>query len=408
MKTTNLATIALGAVSFANNGDASPQDLAFRMLSSIEARGQATIDSGASTGFIQLGLFWQALAVVTEPAPISAENDALRPLLTTSLTSTLPSLSNVTRNSELPLDRFSLGASMLAWELQTRNSSFGPTIQALNDSLALQPRNTNGALWYYDNINNLTAYRNLSYLDGMYSLAPYAVLQSLRDGASSEPLAALDFAVEQIRLLHEICARPSGLLVHGFDALKAHQWADASSGASPEVWGGSLAWFTLGLLNTLEVAKRVPGLEEAQAYCDLRLLFQETVQAQVKAAEHSKALTNKAGVWQVVDRPGEAGNFIEASSSFMTVYSFLRGQRMGFLHDRNRSLAIAAEMYAEVSQLYLVTYANGSLSLNGTSSVASLSPQNVGYDYYVSRPREFDSLLGTSAFALASYEMGKL
>ena len=33
--------------------------------------------------------------------------------------------------------------------------------------------------------------------------------------------------------------------------------------------------------------------------------------------------------------------------------------------------------------------------MNGTSSVASLSPQNVSYEYYVTRPTEKDSLIGT-------------
>lgn len=54
MKLQQFAAFAVAIfVSFAN-GDTSPQDLALRMLASIENRGQATIDSGASTGFIQL------------------------------------------------------------------------------------------------------------------------------------------------------------------------------------------------------------------------------------------------------------------------------------------------------------------------------------------------------------------
>lgn len=360
-------------------------------------------------------LFWQALAVTTSPPPTSPENDALRPLLTSSLTSAIPSLSNITKNAELPLDRFSLGAAMLAWDFQAQNSSFSPTIKALNDSLALQPRNANGGLWYYNNVNNLTAYQNLSYLDGMYSYAPYITLQSQLGDSHSKPLAALEEAVEQIQLLHDICVKPSGLLVHGYDALKAHRWANVSSGASPEVWGRSLAWYTLGLLNTLEIAARIPGLEDSKAFCSLRSLFRETVQAQIIAAEHGKDVAGRAGVWQVVNRPGEEGNFIEASSSFMTVYSLLRGERLSFLgnvstggNGTSRSQTVATEIYNSVSQMYLITHANGSLSLNGTSSVASLSSQDVGFEYYVTRPREGDSLLGTSAFVMASFEMGML
>jgi rhamnogalacturonyl hydrolase YesR len=133
------------------------------------------------------------------------------------------------------------------------------------------------------------------------------------------------------------------------------------------------------------------------------------------------------GVWQVVDAPGEEGNFVEASGSLMTVYTLLRGIRLNFLaNDINTTVIgedadqdctetesssivdLAKEIYGTVSDLYLISHANGSLSLNGTSSVSSLSPQGVGYEYYVTRPREVDSLIGTSAFALASWEVGRV
>jgi hypothetical protein len=105
----------------------------------------------------------------------------------------------------------------------------------------------------------------------------------------------------------------------------------------------------------------------------------------------------------------------------MTVNTLLRGVRLELLDDQYDTatdgqdddcsdgvVSVATEIYKSVSAEYLITYANGSLSLNGTSSVASLSPQNVSYAYYISRPTELDSLIGTSAFALASYEMGLL
>jgi rhamnogalacturonyl hydrolase YesR len=417
------------------------------MLKSIEERGQATLDAGGSTGYIQLALFWQALAVVTTPDSESKANEdaiaALRPLLETSLASTVPAFTNVTKDVEISLDRLALGAEMIAWTLHkdsnnnttTTNTTanFLPTISNLATSLTLQPQNANGDYWYYNNVNNLTAYRNLTYLDGMYSLAPFMTilpqLEELSKNTTNNPVQALESALQSLRNLHDICAKPSGLLVHGYDAIKSHSWAaNTSEGASPEVWGRSLAWYSLGLLNTLEIAAQNPEQLESEAYETLRKLFQDVMRAQVQAAEHSRASTGVPGVWQVVDAPGEEGNFVEASSSFMTVYTLLRGTRLNFLtedvdattavtdgEDSEQSCAdssgivdLAKEIYGNVSDLYLIRYANGSLSLDGTSSVASLSPQGVGYEYYVTRPRELDSLIGTSAFALASWEVGRL
>ena len=420
------------------------------MLRSIEERGQATLDAGGSTGYIQLALFWQALAVVTEPDSKSKadENDAaaaLRPLLETSLASTIPAFANVTKNVEISLDRLALGAEMIAWTLQHRDSNnttttttdFLPTISNLATSLTLQPQNANGDYWYYNNVANLTAYRNLSYLDGMYSLAPFlTILPQLpqtsnnnNNNTTSNPVEALESGLQALQNLHSICAKPSGLLVHGYDAIKSHAWAaNSTNGASPEVWGRSLAWYSLGLLNTLEIVSQNPEQRDSEAHSELRALFQDVMLAQVQAAERSRLQTGVPGVWQILDSPGSPSNFVEASSSFMTSYTLLRGVRLNLLSTivditledvfgdedcdtitlSTDIVDLAKEIYEGVSDLYLIRYANGSLSLNGTSSVASLSPQGVGYEYYVSRPRELDSLIGTSAFALASWEVGRL
>jgi rhamnogalacturonyl hydrolase YesR len=424
----------------------SPQDLALRMLKSIEERGQATLDAGGSTGYIQLALFWQALAVVTEPDSKSKtdENDAaaaLRPLLETSLASTIPAFSNVTKDVEISLDRLALGSEMIAWTLQHKDpnsnatsANFLPTISNLATSLTLQPQNANGDYWYYDNVNNLTAYRNLTYLDGVYSLAPFlTILPQLQNRSNdinpSNPIAALESAVKHLQTLHSITAKPSGLLVHGYDAIKSHAWAtNTTNGASPEVWGRSLAWYSLGLLNTLETASQNPAQLQSPAYATLLALFQDVMQSQVQAAALSKFQTGASGIWQIVDAPGSPSNFIEASSSFMTSYTLLRGVRLNFLPTATEVtlegvfgdmacdsmtfskniMELAREMYEGVSGRYLIEHANGSLSLDGTSGVASLSPQGVGYEYYVGREREVDSLIGTSAFALASWEVGRL
>ncbi|GAB7333448.1 hypothetical protein MBLNU13_g05048t3 [Cladosporium sp. NU13] len=424
MKARHLLYLLSAALPLANS-ESSPKDLALRMLASIEQRGQTTLDPGKSTGYIQLALFWQALSVATEPPPVSPANDALRPALDASLASSIPAFANITRDAELPLDRLSLASDMVSWALRAGNDTtqatkYLSTISALDASLALQPRNANGGLWYYNNVNNLTAYQNLSYLDGMYSYPPFVTVLAQLNDSYANPLA-LESALQQIQILYDICVLPSGLLVHGYDAINAHKWADATTGASPEVWGRALAWYSLGMLNTLEAAGWVPTLKSSEAYVKLKALFQKVMYAQVQAAERSKARTGVPGVWQVVDKPGDAGNFVEASSSLMTVNTLLRGVRMELLDDKFDKYAdgqdeecpegivsVATEIYKSVSAEYLITYANGSLSLNGTSSVASLSPQNVSYDYYITRPVELDSLIGTSAFALASWEMGLL
>ncbi|RZL17157.1 MAG: hypothetical protein EOO89_09310, partial [Pedobacter sp.] len=105
----------------------------------------------------------------------------------------------------------------------------------------------------------------MSYLDGMYSYPPFITTLPLLNESYANPLA-LESALQQIQILYDICVLPSGLLVHGYDALKAHAWANATTGASPEVWGRSLAWYSLGILNTLEAAAYFPNGTSSDAY----------------------------------------------------------------------------------------------------------------------------------------------
>jgi hypothetical protein len=215
MQAKQLAAAVLAGLHAANGSPTpsptpSPQHLALRMLASNVERGQATLDAGGSTGYIQLAIFWQALAVVTAGDSKSPSNDtndaaaALRPLLETSLASAIPAFANVTKNVEISLDRLSLGAEMIAWTMQkdsnddattTNNTAFLPTISNLATSLSLQPQNANGDYWYYNNVANLTAYRNLTYLDGMYSLAPFMTILPQLQNNTNNPVEALESAL---------------------------------------------------------------------------------------------------------------------------------------------------------------------------------------------------------------------
>lgn len=202
----------------------------------------------------------------------------------------------------------------------------------------------------------------------MYSYAPFTVLSQPRLDGSEEALRQLD-------ILYEICVQPSGLLVHGYDAIKNHTWADPVTGASPEVWSRAQAWYTLGLVNTIRYGLTFRHIK-SRDLIKLQSLFNEIAIAQIKASEHSHKKTGTYGVWQVIDRPGAQQNFIEASSSFMTVYSLLAGSRFGLFNSQShvdRAVKTAIGIYLDVSSQYLIKNSNGTLSLNGTSSVASLS-----------------------------------
>ncbi|EME44891.1 glycoside hydrolase family 105 protein [Dothistroma septosporum NZE10] len=373
------------------------------MLNSNIARGQGIGQSGASTSYIELGIFQQSLLESIAATTNTTQKSLWTSYLHQSLSSTIPSLSNATADAALSLDRFSIGTALIL----AHNESYATAKQALQDSIPLQPRNANDGLWYYNNLANLSAYHNLSYADGMYSFPSFAIAAANASTPDCDsPNAGGAAALEQISLIYEICKRSNGLVVHGYDASKAHPWADPRTGASPIVWGRALGWFTIGTLRALSL---LPP-SGTPAFARLEEIFNEVMRAQVEAGERSLAVTGSYGVWQVLEQPDAEENFVEASASAMTVYALLKGVRTGLVGDkavRERAVEMGMGIYRTLMREFVIENGNGTLSYNGTSSVASLSG-DVSFEYYVTRPTVLNSLIGSSAFILAALEVEKV
>ncbi|EME84937.1 glycoside hydrolase family 105 protein [Pseudocercospora fijiensis CIRAD86] len=386
--------------------------LAFKMLESNIGRDQGLQAGSGALGMIELGIFQQALRNSIARSDDEAQRQRWSKLLDMSTSSAIENLANATRDIEFPLDRLSVGTSMILQYQEFKNESYVPAIGALQTSVLNQPRNANGGLWYYNNVNNISAYHNLSYLDGMFSYAPFAVLSQATNQTSDAELLSASGALDQFLILHNITKRDDGLLVHGYDASKNHAWADPGTGASPVVWGRALAWYTLGLVNSLEFLLHQSSSSAVSKH--LRKLFKDIIRAQLIASDRSLQIEGSYGVWQVVDHPGASfngtKNFIEASATVMTAYSLLRGARLGLLDDlelKLRAQITGVGMFQTARQNFLIENRNGTLSYNGTSVVCTLSG-NVDYSYYVTRPTALNALIGTSAFILASLEVEKL
>lgn len=359
---------------------------AANMLDSNIARGQGIGTSAAATKFIEMGLFQQSLRESIARSNDTTQKEKWGTYLQNSLASVIDVLSDASNDTGLPLDRLSIGTEMIHQYLAYENESFLSAISALSESLAMQPQNENGGLWYYANPTNLSAYHNLSYIDGMYSYPGFAVLSDDPTLNVSNSLSGSKAALDQLEILRNITQRSDGLLVHGYDASKDHKWVNPTSGASPAVWARAQAWYTLGTLEALELLLN----SSDPTITAMKAIFNDLVRSQLRASDRSLSIEGMYGVWQVVDRPGAtfAGvpNFIEASASCMTAYSLLKGVRLGLIEDddlASRAKVTGLGIYKSVLQNFWIDNGNGTTSLNGTSSVASLSGD---VDFTVSVP----------------------
>jgi len=315
--------------------------------------------TGDASELLQAGFTQKALHAWLSQYPHNKQSDTIASYLRRSVDSVVTTVSNATVSVRTsPLDRLSNGNNLINLYRSTHNETYRIAFEALRQSINLQPRNIEGGLWYY-------TYANWSYLDGMASLAPfYALYTELYDAANTT--AAPDDLVYQLDLLWDHCHHnASGLLVHGYDESRTAVWANSITGASPHVWGRSLGWYTMALVDTLEL---LPGHGKyAQAKKHLQARFA------LLASSIIRAVDSVSGAWwQILDQPGRDGNYIESSGSAMFAFSLLKGIRLGYLSGVNAT-QVASRAYEYLLDGFVVKNANGTLGYNGTVAVCSLN-----------------------------------
>ncbi|GAP84924.1 putative glycoside hydrolase family 105 protein [Rosellinia necatrix] len=368
------------------------------MASSIMSRGQGIMTGqGGSSEALQAGFVQKALTALSAHYPSSAST--YKDYIRKSALSTTHFLSNATYDAlSYPMDRLSNGNALL--ELSSAkgaSSSLRATADALRESIDLNRRNSEGGLWYF-------VYPYWSYLDGMFSLGPFYTLYSLTASSNSKATAAaLKDMLFQFDILWDRTRHAStGLLTHGYDFTRKAVWADPKTGASPYVWGRSLGWYTMALLDTLEILEREKADKKFKA--PLLKKFQTLVPGVMEAVD-----PKTGGWWQVVDQPGRKGNYIESSGTAMFSYALLKGARLGYLPKdlvpKATKMATRAQRY--LTDTFVVEEYDGTLGYNGTVAVCSLN-STATYEYYVGQPILYDSVLGSAAYLLASLEVERL
>lgn len=297
-----------------------------------------------------------------------------------------------------PLDRLSNGNAMLSGH----DPAYSDALAALRDSIHLNQRNKESGLWYWE------SYPDWSYLDGMYSLGPFLALDHRVTGAEAvvgsrqadddnattavigpsgdrHPTAALDDMHLQFRLLWDHCYNgTTGLLVHGYDASRRASWASRTSGASAVVWGRSLGWFMMALVDTMEVLYGPGAIMPAGSDGAFLLdMYQRLAVAVMTYVD------KQSGGWfQVVDMAGHEGNYIESSATAMFSYALLKGARLRYLDPPDLSAAQQAGRAAHflLASEFVTREADGTLGFSGTVGVCSL---NSTATYDVSCPSDF-------------------
>lgn len=285
------------------------------------------------------------------------------------------------------LDNILPGRSLLFLYKTTGSEKYRKAAAVLREQLKTHPRTSEGGFWHKK------IYPSQMWLDGLFMGEPFYAEYA----ATFHEEAAFDDVAKQFILMERHSRDDkTGLLYHGWDASRKQRWADPTTGRSPNFWARAMGWYAMALVETLDYFPR-----KHPQRAELIAILNRLAQAVAKYQEPS------SGLWyQVMDRGGEKGNYLEASAACMFVYAFAKGVRNGYLPVKY--MKTAKDGYRGILKEFVKTDSAGRFNLEGTVAVAGLggTPYRDGsYEYYVIEKVVTNDPKGIGAFLMAAIEM---
>ena len=284
------------------------------------------------------------------------------------------------------LDDINEGRVLFTLYDRTGDEKYRRAAQTLKRALDQQPRTREGSFWHKQ------IYPNQVWLDGIYMAMPFLALYEGHFGAG-------DYSdiLNQVKTVREhMRDAVTGLYYHGYDASKAIFWADPVTGLSRSFWLRSIGWFAVALADLTELIPAGEGRDMISG------ILRDLMRSVWRFHDPETGM-----YWQVPDKPGEAGNYLESSGSAMLAYAMLKGARLGVLDAAYAEYG--RKTFDGIIEKYL-SFEDGELHLGGICLVAGLGPENDrrrdgSYPYYISEPVVKNDAKGVAPFVLCYTEV---
>ncbi len=288
------------------------------------------------------------------------------------------------------LDDINEGRILFRMEEKTGNGKYRKAADRLYASLQNQPRTAEGSFWHKQ------IYPNQVWLDGTYMALPFLALYEKNYGQG-------DYSdiLKQMRTVRDRMKDPAtGLYYHGYDCSRKAFWADPLTGLSKSFWLRAIGWFSLALTDLLEILPE--GTEGRDEPADM---LRELMACMSRYADPETGM-----YWQVVDRGGQEGNYLETSGSAMIACAMMKGARLGILDAEYRE---RGRKTFEGILNHFLKIRDGMIELENICLVAGLGPENKPrrdgtYAYYISEPVVSNDAKGAAPFVLCYTEIRRL
>lgn len=287
--------------------------------------------------------------------------------------------------TDYSLDRINSGKMLFRIYEQTKNDKYKKALDLLRSQFDGQPRNADGGFWHKK------VYPNQMWLDGLYMGTPFLAEYAYRN---NEPQAYQE-VINQIKIVARHTYDPAnGLFRHACDVSKREKWADKETGQSQHCWGRALGWYMMAIVDDLDfIPQHEPGRDTVLVILN-------------HIAETLKKYQSPEGLWyQVMDKSGEPGNYLESSCSAMFVYSLFKAVRKGYIP--SSYFAVARKGYEGILNEFIKVDDNRLVSITKACAVAGLGGKNYrmgDYDYYIHEQIRDNDPKAVGPFILASLE----
>lgn len=290
--------------------------------------------------------------------------------------------------SDYNIDMIEAGNLLFNLYDTTKDEKYLKAMQLLRKQLSEHPRTSEGGFWHKKR------YPSQMWLDGLFMGEPFYANYTVRFENGKQ----LDDVAKQFEIIQkQAYDSKTGLLYHGWDESKAMEWANKTTGTSPNFWSRSLGWYAMALVDVLDYfPKDHPKQQELVGYLN-------------QLAENLTKYQHQSGLWyQVTDQVNRDGNYLEASGTAMFSYALAKGTNKGYLPAQYNDFANKA--FDGLTNDLLKVKNDGSVIIIQACAVAGLggNPYRDGsFDYYINERKKDNDPKATGPFIMAALELNR-
>jgi unsaturated rhamnogalacturonyl hydrolase len=260
---------------------------------------------------------------------------------------------------------------------ETKDPRYKKVLDNFVPIVEMWPTNARGGFWHkYDQPNQM-------WLDGLYMIGPWTAMYAYY---FNKPYFFEKLYWQMNLMRRNMTDRKTGLLYHAWDDSKEAPWADKQTGLSPEFWGRAIGWYAVAIMDILDY---IPA--EHEHWHEFEGAAIDIINALVRFQDM------ESGLWfQVADKGGTPGNWLETSCSCLYTYAIAKAIKKNLFH-KSYARYIHRAYEGIISSL---TFVADELILPNVC----IGTEVGDYEYYIKRPTVQNDLHGMGAFLLMCTE----